>query len=143
VTGSFDTDNPWTPGQVINFTGLLQTTGQADSWTLTIDYPASVSGAASGIARGDAVHTISITTPTSDAPGRITITMDRSHEPAGVEHNLGTENWTVTIGNTSFPAIITNPSTAAVYRWLGNEHTTADPDGITDQMTGNQAVVIK
>ena len=142
LSGSFGTDNPWQPGQVIPFTGTLETTGVANQWELKIDYPNSVNNGASDITREDAVHTVNVVIPGTDTPGEIEVVISRSGEPTGVDHNQATENWTLTIGNGT-PVVITNPSGTAVYRWLAEEHSTVDIDDVFDQVAGNQAVVIQ
>ena len=144
LTGSFDTDNPWTPGQVIPFTGDLMTTGEANTWKLVMTYPTEVTEASTN-PRPNPDHDVTIVPPSSSSPGQIEIAFNRSGEPTGVEHNLATENWTLTIGigGEGGYGIITNPSTAAVYRWLAAESTTSDIEGTFDDVAGNQAVIIE
>ena len=146
-SGSFPGDNPWNMGNVVPFTGLLQTTGVANEWELTIDYPNYINSTSGGIpARQDKVHKVSVITPSGDIPGRLTIEMDRIVETT--EHNLAQETWdlevfgTVLVSGTSVNIII-NPSTAAVYRWLARELTTIDVEEFDDSVPGSQAVIIK
>lgn len=149
LAGNFETDNPWQSGQTLTFTGSLVTTGPANQWKLVIAYPTEVTTAAAGIKRDSPDHLVKIIPPTSDSPGLIEITFDRDGEPTGVQHNQATENWTLTIGNGG-TTIITNPdlsqlvpaATAAVYRWLAEEHSTVDIDDVFDRVAGNQAIVI-
>ena len=39
--------------------------------------------------------------------------------------------------------VITNPKTKGVFRWLAEQNTAIDIEGIFDGLAGNQAVVIK
>lgn len=156
-TTQFYTDNPWDPGQPI-FYGLVGTgtigastaantdsriagsgkvyaTGQANEWVAKIDF-------------GEATlreYTISITTPSSDTPGKMTIVTDHTTGATldtDFEESSGT--WVLIInGTVSVNNIITNPSGVGVYRWLTKEHTAIDVQDTFQDVSGNQSVVIR
>lgn len=150
-TTQFYTDNPWDPGQPINYgavvttdsvlagSGVVYATGQANEWVAKIDLGEETLR----------VYTISITMPSSDTPGKITIVTDRtgvwdavSHPDTDFEESSGT--WVLTIdGVVSGTNIITNPGTKGVYRWLTKEHTATDVPDFFNDVAGNQSVVIK
>ena len=70
--------------------------------------------------------------------------MDRSGE--STEHNLANETWELVISGSltgGGPVIIANPGTPGVYRWLAQEATTIDPEGIFDEVPGKQSIILK
>ncbi len=151
LSGSFDTDNPWDTGQTISFTGTLKSTGSANSWTLDIPYDTNFSPSGSlnkyfkDVGSSTRRHTVTVIPPTADANGLLTITMDRATDP---DQNQATETWVLTISGSissggSLLTIVKNPATAGVYRWLTEQHSIVNLDGIDESVTGNQSVVIK
>jgi prepilin-type N-terminal cleavage/methylation domain-containing protein len=148
------TDNPWSPGQVLTYTGDLKATGRSNEWMLSVDYPnvvntttAQVSGRADRdlVGATETRHQVTLVTPSLEAAGSMKILLNTNGDTA---HNQATEEWTLTIygraGNTSSgAAVITNPTNKGVYRWLAKEQTTIDVAGAFNDVTGNQAVVIK
>jgi hypothetical protein len=90
--------------------------------------------------------------PSVESPGKLTLAMDRNSDP---DENEATEVWTlrifahpVTVVNGEVTVdnsvnIITNPSVAAVYRWLTEETSSIDVQDFFDNVSGNQAVIIK
>ena len=125
LSGSFSGDNPWDEGHVVSFTGSLTATGSSNEWELTIDYPGIVNNTSGSVPdRPDKTHLVKIVQPSTDVPGKITITMDRTGE--STEHNLADETWTIDLKGTITvdgvtTDIIRNPDTVGVYRWLAEE----------------------
>ena len=39
--------------------------------------------------------------------------------------------------------LVTNPAVAAVHRWIGEEHSTIQVEGVFEQVAGKQAVLLK
>ena len=80
-----------------------------------------------------------------------TITAGTSAEGNGLDssaRSLSTSGFSVTLGGGSSSLnMLTNPSTAAVYRWLAEEHTSISPEiGDTEffsELPGSQGVLIK
>jgi len=176
LEGTFAGDNPWDTGQIISFFGTLETTGTTNLWELKVDYAvdgnsneffvsktnSSTSGSTTGFAgtqRPSRTHVVTVVEPASDAPGVITITMNRGTDSA---HNQVTETWKLTILDNAqeratsggllleayvdiSPAafVIRNPSISTVARWLAEEHTTIDVPETFDSVMGNQAVIIQ
>lgn len=63
---------------------------------------------------------------------------------ATAARDLTTSGYTVSGGSTiTSIALITNPSTDGVARWLAEQHTSIDVEDFFDSVAGNQAVVIK
>jgi len=104
-----------------------------------------------GAQRPSRTHVVTVVEPTNSAPGVITITMDRGTDP---DHNQATENWKLTLyDNAKEPNsfvdisptvfVIKNPSSSTVARWLAEENTAIDVQGVFDNVLGNQSVVIK
>lgn len=149
MVGSIETDNPWVYGQPISFSGTLRTSGTDNKWQLSVDYPNSMKPVSTGglaptvTGRNSAVHDIAVVPTGNDRPGKLILRFNRTGEPAGLEHYLATEKWVLTIGNNSFPNIITNPVHPDVYRWTTIQVTTIAPVGVFEEVAGNQAVIIK
>jgi hypothetical protein len=146
LVGKLSTDNPWSPGQVLDVTGTLKATGLSNEWELFVDYPSVVNDHPT-LHRNDRTHKVSIATPSEEAAGAIKIEMAPNGDKA---HNQGTETWTLTIYgkvNQTGTNLVTNPSVKGVYRWLAAQHTTIDVGDsgqeLFSNMSGNQAVVIK
>lgn len=160
-TTQFYTDNPWDAGRPI-FYGLVGTgtvgsstaantdsrltgsgkvyaTGEANEWVAKIDFGEETLR----------VYTISITPPSLDTPGKMTIVTDRTGVWDGAEHpdidfEESSGQWVLTInGSVSGTNIITNPTATAVYRWLTKEHTAVDVADFFQNVAGNQSVVIR
>ena len=116
---TLDTDNPVDPGQVINFGGVLVTSGVANEWLLIVDYnnnETTGTGADLVVKPDDEatrVHTVSIVPPSSSSAGTMTINISRGTD---IERNLATETWQLTLlGSTTtkfsvteiqFPALV-------------------------------------
>jgi hypothetical protein len=159
-TTQFYTDNPWAPGQVINYPattpfnsrdGKVLATGTSNEWVAEVNLGED----------SNRVYTISFVAASADQPGRMTIVTDRvgqfnvgspavltSFPDVDFEESSGT--WVLTIyateGATSDSvgtALIINPATAGVYRWLAEEHTATDVTDLFSPVPGNTAVVIK
>jgi hypothetical protein len=149
LVGSIEADNPWTYGQTISFSGTLRTTGTDNKWQLSVDYPASMRPASAGglapnaIGRNSAVHEVMVVPTGSDHPGKLRLRFVRTGDPVGLEHYLATEKWVLTIGNNSFPTIFTNPWSPDVYRWKTTQVTTIAPEGVAEEVSGQQAIIIK
>jgi hypothetical protein len=79
----------------------------------------------------------------SDHPGKLRLRFVRTGDPVGLEHYLATEKWVLTIGNNSFPTIFTNPWSPDVYRWKTTQVTTIAPEGVAEEVSGQQAIIIK
>jgi hypothetical protein len=144
LTGKLSTDNPWSPGQLLDIKGTLKATGDSNKWQLVVDYPNLVNNH-STLARADRTHQVTIATPSLQAAGGLTFKLDTTSDPA---HNQATETWTLTIyGQVAVDSttanVITNPSSKGAYRWLAEEHTSIDVEDFFDRVAGNQAVVIK
>jgi len=161
LTGSILTDNPWKAGSPLPLSGQLLATGSSNEWKLSVDYDPLVNTAASPVlprpdrlvsGSTDTRHKVSLVAPSLEAAGNIKIVLNTTGDRA---HNEATEEWTLTIcgiagsplattcPTTGSTAVITNPSTKAVYRWLAKEQTSIDVEGTFNPVTGNQAVVIK
>jgi hypothetical protein len=164
LAGDILTDNPWKAGTVLALTGQLLATGSSNEWKLSVDYTTEVNttsgsvllrldrGSTSGAGSTDNRHKVSLVAPSLEAAGNIKIVLNTTGDRA---HNEATEEWTLTIcgiagsitdtacPTAGTPAVITNPSTKAVYRWLAKEQTSIDVEGTFNPVTGNQAVVIK
>lgn len=160
-TTQFYTDNPWTPGQVINYPasptfdandGKVLTTGTSNEWKAEINLGEDT----------NRVYTISIVAASADKPGRITIVTDRVGQflvddvltdfpDVDFEESSGTwvlkiyDDVTVTddAGTTTTTELIINPTVKGVYRWLAKEHTATDVPGLFSLVPGNTSVVIK
>ena len=100
LSATLDTDNPVDPGQVINFGGVLVTSGVFNEWLLIVDYnDNTTTGGGSPITvkpAGEAtrVHTVSVVSPSSDSAGTMTINLSRGTD---IERNLATETWQLTL----------------------------------------------
>lgn len=200
LTASLGTDNNIESGQSIVFGGALLTTTDPNAWKLVVDYGNNLSTTAVADVAGIKptgtsavrVHTVSVSRPTADNPGLLTLTMDRDitgtkGTTADTDYNQATETWKLEIFGThtrtlaaadfissgvvasgvhpnivtltatapsTFKIVIvpstdstdvtmiTNPATASVYRWLGQEESTIDVKGVFSRVAGNQAVII-
>ena len=162
LTITFSSDNPWNAGQAIIVTADLVATGAANEWALVVDYATSDSAGEHPKDGAERTHTVSIVPSSVDVPGKLTLVMDRvtvvsqggtlpDLETEDIEENEATETWELVVFGHPFVDavedtsvnIITNPSVAAVYRWLAKEQTTIDVDAFFDTVAGSQAVVIK
>ena len=148
ISGSISGDNPWSPGNILNFSGDLKATGVANEWELEVNYPDSMNNPvpASIPSRPDKVHSITIIEPSEDIPGKMTLETDRTGETT--EHNLADETWELLIFSVALEGgistfIITNPTVSDVYRWLAQEATVVDPEDTFDAAPGKQSVIIK
>jgi hypothetical protein len=152
---TIDRDNPWDAGQLITVNADLKATGQANEWEIAVNYDVNTStGVANNVdvkALGSAdqrTNTISIVPSSVDSPGKLTLTMARGSDP---DENEATETWELVIFDHPVTGadedtsvnIVTNPSVAAVYRWLTEETTSIDVEDFFDNVSGNQAVIIK
>ena len=144
LTVTFSTDNPWTAGKVLSFTGDLLATGSPNEWTLKVPYSEAgtiINNNDGLVTRADRTHKVSIATPSEEAAGALKIELNTTGDKA---HNEATETWELTIyGVVNTSNIITNPAVKGVYRWLGTQHTSIDVTDLFSSMAGNQAVVIK
>ena len=149
LSGTFDGDNPWWPGQIILFDGEIRGTGVPNEWDLTIFYSDAITdlGEPSLPVKGgeDRTNKITIIPPAKDLPGEFRIDWDLGDDPPQM---LATENWNLTIFGTigsgeDTISIITNPTEEAVYRWLAERHSVIDVNDLFDGVPGNQAVIIK
>ena len=162
----FDVDNPWKPGHVLKLTASVVATGRANEWKVEPNYATAASEATSvvvtdvkgAITKADdgtitratgptLTHELTISAATTETPGTISIEMDRSLG-AQVDHNESKETWVLKIyshpnQDTSQDPLITNPVTAAVYRWVAQEHSTIQVEGVFDQVAGKQASLLK
>ena len=100
LSATLDTDNPVDPGQVINFGGVLVTSGDSNEWLLIVDYNDNkTTGGSSSVtvktaSEATRVHTVSIVSPTSSSAGTMTINISRGND---IERNLATETWQLTL----------------------------------------------
>ena len=162
----FDVDNPWKPGHVLKVTTSVVATGQANEWKVEPNYSTAASEATGvvvtevkgeitkasdgTITRGTGptlTHTLKISAATIETPGTLSIEMDRS-AGAQLDHNESRETWVLKIyshpnQDTSQDPLITNPVSAAVYRWVAQEHSTIQVEDVFDQVAGRQAVLLK
>jgi len=162
----FDVDNPWKPGHVLKVTTSVVATGRANEWKVEPNYSTAASEATGvvvtevkgeltkasdgTITRGTGptlTHTLNISTATVETPGTLSIEMDRS-AGAKLDHNESRETWVLKIfshpnQDTSQDSLITNPVSAAVYRWVAQEHSTIQVEDVFDQVAGRQAVLLK
>ncbi|MCI0867027.1 MAG: type II secretion system protein [Chloroflexi bacterium] len=169
----FGVDNPWKPGHILKLTTDVLATGRANEWSVSPNYALAQSQSQGGgvqsdvrgaitkntdgtISRGTGpilTHNITISPSTTETSGTMTLEMDRKGPtggpaPADVPHNESKESWVLKIfshpeENTANDPLITNPSLAAVYRWISEEHSTIQVEGIFDQVAGKQAILIK
>ena len=191
---TLDTDNEADSGQQVHLGGVLVATGEANQWSLVVNYNDNVSTSGSSnvtvkpSAEAVRVHTVTIVPPSGTSAGSLTLDVDRGSDDA---ENKATELWELTIlgqattdlssvntvpstspsatggidssarsidttdgfavtggsSLTSTVSIITNPSTAAVKRWLSEENTSIDPEIGTarffNSVAGDQGVLIK
>ena len=151
LTITFSTDNPWNAGREITVTTDLAATGAANEWELEVDY-STATGTSGTFPKSGATrtHTVSIVPPSAGVPGKMTLEMDRDSDD--LPQNEATEAWELVIfdhpedsggAEDTGTNILTNPSVAAVYRWLTEEHTVIDVEDVVDIVAGNQAVIIK
>jgi hypothetical protein len=159
----FDVDNPWKPGHVLKVSAPVLATGRSHSWEVSPNYATAVSesngdvvdtvrGAiqADGITRDlgpTLTHKLEVSTATTETPGSLNLEMDRS-QGAQVAHNESREIWILKLfsypdENSSNDALITNPTQTAVYRWIGQEHSTIHVEDVFESVAGKQAVLIK
>lgn len=153
----FSLNNPWKSGHAISVDAPIVATGRAHEWLAVVDYTTATSDAdgqpVSGV-KEDAFrlrHEINLSAPTVDSPGTLTLEMDRTG--LTLNHNEAAEFWTITIFDfaqdsdgadiTNAGALVTNPSVESVYKWLGEEHSTIQVEGVFDKMGGKQVVLIK
>ena len=144
LSGSFAGNNPWAPNDVISFTGDLKATGTDNDWDLIIKYSAALdsSGAPVTVKGGtDRTHSVKVVAPAGNIPGQLLLTLDQASDP---EFNEADEQWKLTInGTVGGTDIVTNPTTADVYRWLGEGHSVIGVNEVFNGIAGNQAVIIK
>ena len=93
------TDNDDDPGNTIVYGGVLLSTADANEFDLVVDYNDNISSGGSSVTyKGttDAVrvHTVSLTPPSGQSGGQLTLVMDRGDDD---EQNETTETWTLTI----------------------------------------------
>jgi prepilin-type N-terminal cleavage/methylation domain-containing protein len=167
----FDVDNPWKPGHILKVSAPVLATGRANRWTVSPEYFTArsesdgtqvlkVKGAISFNEDGTIIrasgpiqtHQIDLSSATTETPGNITIKMDR-FGGSELAHNEARETWVLRLfehplGFSDADAgevvdLITNPAFDRVYRWISQEHTTIQVEGVFDQVAGKQAVLIK
>ena len=159
----FDVDNPWRSGHVLKVSTPVLTTGRAHEWEISPDYSKAISQA-----NGDVVdtvkgailsggttrrsgptltHTLDVLPAAYEVPGELTLEIDRSRG-ARLPHNESRETWVLTMF--AYPdqyagslAIITNPTKAGVYRWVGESHSTIQVEDVFEPAAGNQVVLIQ
>jgi prepilin-type N-terminal cleavage/methylation domain-containing protein len=159
----FDVDNPWRSGHVLKVSTPILTTGRAHEWEISPDYSTAISQAngdvvdtvkgaiLSGVATRQAgpilTHTLEVLAAEYEFPGELTLEMDRSRG-AQLPHNESRETWVLTMF--AYPdqyagslAIITNPTKAGVYRWVGESHSTIQVEDVFEPASGNQVVLIQ
>ena len=169
----FGVDNPWKPGHILKVTTDVVATGRANEWSVSPNYSQAESQSQGGGIQGDVrgaitknadgtitrgpgptlTHIITISPSTTEASGALILEMDREGPtggpaPADVPHNESKETWVLKIfshpeENTANDPLITNPNLVAVYRWISEEHSTIQVEGIFDQVAGQQAILIK
>ena len=166
----FAEDNSWDSGETITVAEVDVTVASTNQWQAVVDYDDnSTTGSAgsSGVAVKDTedsnpgesthtdvrTHTISITPPVGDSPGKIEMTMDRDNDNgySDSDANEATETFTLEIYGTATDLIdssktvnlLRNPSTSGVFRWLAKQQTSISVEGVLEVLAGNQAVVIK
>ena len=159
----FDVDNPWKPGHVLKVSAPVLATGRAHMWEVSPNYSTAISQSngdvvdtVKGAIQSDGVtrdlgpsltHTLDVAPATTETPGTLTLTMDRS-QGAQVAHNESRETWALKIfgypnEDTNFDALVNNPTQAAVYRWTTEEHSTIQVEDVFELVAGKQAVLIK
>jgi prepilin-type N-terminal cleavage/methylation domain-containing protein len=158
-----DVDNPWRSGHVLKVSTPILTTGRAHEWEISPDYSTAISQAngdvvdtvKGAILSGGATrrsgptltHTLDVLSAAYEVPGELTLEMDRSRG-ARLPHNESRETWVLTMF--AYPdqyagsrAIITNPTKAGVYRWVGESHSTIQVEDVFEPAAGNQVVLIQ
>jgi len=172
LTILFDADNAWDTGNQLAVTVVPVEVVSGNRWKAVVDYDANSGGTTENIdvkvlesgADGDVrTHTITIVPPAGDtSPGILTLNLDRVNDSGAADFsdyeypqvNEATEFFTLTLfdhprdtlnGSDVTPTVnlITNPKTRGVYRWLAQQNTAIDIEGVFDGIAGNQAVVIK
>ncbi|MCH2537158.1 MAG: Ig-like domain-containing protein [Dehalococcoidia bacterium] len=159
----FDVDNPWKPGHILKVSAPVLATGRANKWEVSPNYATAVSesngnvvdtvkGAlqADGITRDPGptlTHNLEISPATTETPGTKSLEIDRS-QGSLVAHNESRETWVLKIfshpdENDLNDPLITNPSLAAVYRWVSEEHSTIQVEDVFEAVAGRQALLIK
>lgn len=166
----FDVDNPWKPGHQLKVSTPVLATGQANKWEVKPDYSTArsqsdatiVVDTVRGVLQADGLnrdpgptltHKLEISQATTETPGTLTLTMDREGPeggpfPADVPYNESREIWVLKIFShpddlSSNDPLVTNPKQTAVYRWVGEEHSTIQVEDVFESVPGKQAVLIK
>ena len=144
VAGSFAGNNPWAPGDIVTFSGDLKATGTVGQWDLVIKYSGAVDSSGTPVTvkgGSDRTHTVSVVASSGAIPGQLSVTLNQGSDP---KNNEADESWKLTLnGTVGVNDIITNPATAAVYRWLADAHAVIDVAGSQSNVAGNQSVIIK
>lgn len=168
----FDANNIWDTGNELAVTTVPVEVVSGNRWKAVVDYDANSGGTTanvdvkdteSGASADVRTHTISIVPPSGDnSPGALTLKLDRTTESGAADFsdyedpdvNEATQIFTLVLfdhprdslgGSDVSPTVnlVTNPKTKGVYRWLAEQNTAIDLEGIFDGIAGNQAVVIK
>ena len=165
---SFGPDNSWDSGETIDVVDVDLTIVATNEWQAVVDYDDNISTGISNdveIMEGSAVeqqssatpiadirtHTISVTPPVGESPGKLVITFDRSNEDSDgkviytdSDANEATITFTMEIfGTVNSTTVIKNPATKGVFRWLPRQATAIDVVGSFRRLSGNQAIVVK
>ena len=168
----FDANNIWDTGNELVVTTVPVVVVSGNRAKAVVDYDANSGGTTENIDVKDTesgagadlrTHTFTLVPPSGDkSPGALTLKFDRTTEGGAADFsdyedsdvNEATETFILTLfdhakvalgGSDVSPQVnvITNPKTKGVFRWLAEQNTAIDIEGIFDGLAGNQAVVIK